>query len=175
LFQAQIFSLQHPFPFILHQSAQQQALLLLTPGTFGIRNFTAFSLSTSMITLRSTLLPHSKDVYDQIPEMHEETNVGCLTFTAFLKLLALKWNGTDNLEAQTGKFAMLNAKLTALKQPISNLFLAYIFPHSLPESTNWIFSNPPLLTHLQTELFLHLHMLQATHLVKSHTSMEAQR
>ncbi|KAF8573922.1 hypothetical protein K439DRAFT_1277638, partial [Ramaria rubella] len=79
----------------------------------------------------------SKKMYEKLVEIHREVNVGINMFYNFVELIGLKWDGVSGIEEHISQFSTINSKLTSLKKPVNDFFLAMLLLQSLPTTPNW--------------------------------------
>ncbi|KAF8576165.1 hypothetical protein K439DRAFT_1623071 [Ramaria rubella] len=79
----------------------------------------------------------SRKMYKKLVEIHCEVNVGINAFYNFVELIGLRWDGMSNVEEHVSCFSTINLKLTSLKKPIDNFFLAMLLLQSIPATPNW--------------------------------------
>ncbi|KAG6871386.1 hypothetical protein C0993_003378, partial [Termitomyces sp. T159_Od127] len=64
-------------------------------------------------------LPHAKDMFDKLVEIHENTNMGVSAFYTFIQMLNTKWDGSSlTLSEHIAAISAADAKLTAMKKII---------------------------------------------------------
>ncbi|KAF8580295.1 hypothetical protein K439DRAFT_1619909 [Ramaria rubella] len=79
----------------------------------------------------------AKKRYEKLVEMHCEVNVSINAFYNFLELSSLHWDVISGIEDHISHFSAINSKLTLLKKPIDDFFLAMFLLQSLPTTASW--------------------------------------
>ncbi|KAF8589069.1 hypothetical protein K439DRAFT_1333692 [Ramaria rubella] len=79
----------------------------------------------------------SRKMSEKLVEIHCEVNVSINAFYNFIELIGLRWDGTSSVEEHVSHVSTINSKLTLLKKPINDFFLAMLLLQSIPVTPNW--------------------------------------
>jgi hypothetical protein len=77
--------------------------------------------------------PTAHSVWTELTRIHELENAGARAFYVFLELLGARWDGQTSVETHIGALRSASQRLTQMKRPVDDEFLAFLLLHSLPQ------------------------------------------
>lgn len=78
-----------------------------------------------------------QELYRAITKEYEQTNTTVLAFYTWISLANTRWDGTSSIDDHIGRLLADHRRLTSLKKPMDDEFLAYALLNSLPSNSRW--------------------------------------